>query len=102
MTVIPLRNTNRDKVPDCSCLVTAAAAGTFITGGGGVVDEEGWGTLGRPRPLCDRAGAALVIVIKLMIEIVEIERFKYCTTSSWKTSKTMIGVGCIDSQRTED
>ena len=80
MTVIPLSNTKRDVVPACSCLVTAVVAGMFITGGGLEVVGEGSGTLGRPRPLCDSAGAARVVVMRVMIENAVIERFKSCTT----------------------
>jgi hypothetical protein len=41
---------------------------------------EGSGILGRPRPLCDSAGEARVVVIRVMIENAVIERFKSCTT----------------------
>jgi len=67
MTVIPFRRTNRELVPICSCFATAAAAGTFITGGGSFVGALGCATFGRVRPLCARAGEAKEAVNRITI-----------------------------------
>src|SRR6185295_15019984 len=85
--VIPLRRTKRESVPSCSCLITAALAGIFITSGGAAVaGDDGGATFGRPLPLWAKMVFVSTADVRMIKEKTLDERLKYCTNRSSLTA----------------
>src|SRR6185369_10566862 len=85
--VIPLRSTKRESVPACSCLMTAALAGIFITSSGVAGEGDGGGaTFGRPLPLWANAVLVTIVDVRIIKEKTLDERLKYCTNRSSLTA----------------
>src|SRR6185295_3301011 len=85
--VIPLRSTKRESVPACSCLMTAALAGIFITSGGAAgAGDDGGATFGRPLPLWAKTMFVSTAEVRMTKERALDERLKYCTNRSSLTA----------------